>query len=123
MVGRLGIDNVQYILNDLLGFILMVSFFLWAFSILGFARISVRYIEKKMEESGVLLPHWDDGMGLRIAMYAITVARGKTHKDSFIDTESIVCYARTKDRYLAIFSLIATIFMLVVGAVLFLSSR
>ncbi|GLQ29757.1 hypothetical protein [Litoribrevibacter albus] len=102
---------------------------IWAFVVVGiflvsgvlgfiFRKISVDYIEEQMAKEGKEPPLWDKGIGARVSAYATLIIIKRYPVKSFIDSESILRFARKKDWYLAV-CFISTLNISMVLAVVF----
>ncbi|WDE11847.1 hypothetical protein [Thalassomonas haliotis] len=92
-----------------------IMFFITAIATFCFIRISGKHIEREMKREGKLPPGWDSTMGLRYGFYAIVLVRNSVAAMSFVDDESVLRYARKKDRFLAFFFVISSSILLVIG--------
>ena len=108
-------------LENWLAILTFVIILMWAVSIFLFGRITVKHIENKMESEGILPPRWDKGVGASHIMYAMVIVRKKAAIASPINDTAVLRYAREKDWYLAMFSLISFgLFMILAGVIYFL---
>lgn len=69
-------------------------------STLFFARVSVRFIDSKLQNMGTGKPIWD-GIGIRITIYALVILSKWFAKTPLVAGQEIRTIARVKDRYLA----------------------
>ena len=95
---------------------LLISFCVMAIATFCFIRISGKHIEREMKKEGVLPPGWD---GLRYGFYAITIVRNSIAPMSFVDDEAVLRHARKKDRYFALFLVISSIVLMIVGGLVY----
>jgi len=98
---------------------LTIIFFVMAIATFSFIRISGKHIEREMKKEGKLPPGWDSTMGLRYGFYAITIVRNSIAPMSFVDDEAVLRHARKKDRYLALFLVISSIALMIVGGLVY----
>ncbi|PKM17608.1 MAG: hypothetical protein CVV11_15935 [Gammaproteobacteria bacterium HGW-Gammaproteobacteria-15] len=85
-----------------------VFFYLAMSSVLGllistflFARISVRFIEKRIYSSEEEKPFWD-GIGIRIGIYALAILSERMSETTMVPGKQVRAVARTRDFYLAL---------------------
>lgn len=83
----------------------LIVLFLLVISAVLFRRVSVRYIEQQMAESGERNLAWDAGYGARHIMLSLAIVWGKSFYSPLFNAESVLKYARKKDCYLAWFYL------------------
>lgn len=97
---------------------LIYFFFIFLFStfISGvlYSRISVKYINSKMEEDGVYPPCWDKGIGASVSFYifAMFFERSRIPTPMF-DGRFVAKYTRTLDKIIGAIHLVS-----IIGAVL-----
>ncbi|WOC26245.1 hypothetical protein LY624_17055 [Pseudoalteromonas sp. N1230-9] len=77
------------------------SFIAFLISTLGFTRISMKHIEKKMRDEGIHEPLWDKGIGIRVTMYGKVIRRQKHAQATIVNDEAILRHARPIDLVLA----------------------
>ncbi|WDD99063.1 hypothetical protein [Thalassomonas actiniarum] len=98
---------------------LTIVFFVMAIATFCFIRISGKHIEREMKKEGKLPPGWDSTMGLRYGFYAITIVRNSVAPMSFVDDEAVLRHARKKDRYLALFLVISSTVLMIIGGLVY----
>ncbi|WDE11849.1 hypothetical protein [Thalassomonas haliotis] len=103
----------------LFAIIFALSIFVAGIATFCFIRISGKHIEREMKKEGKVPPGWDSTMGFRYGLYAITIVRNSIGPMSFVDDEAVLRHARKKDRFLALFLVISTIVLMVVGCLVY----
>ena len=98
---------------------LLISFFVMAIATFCFIRISGKHIEREMKKEGKLPPGWDSTMGLRYSFYAIVLVRNSIAPMSFVDDEAVLRHARKKDKHLALFFVISSSVLMIVGGLVY----
>jgi hypothetical protein len=111
---------MNHFLEHWVFFVSFPVFIVTAVSLIAFRRISVSHIEREMLKAGAQMPSWDGLMGLRIAMYAITIARGRAHYSNFVDTKSIIKHSRRVDLFWARFFLLSSFVLIVLAACVYI---
>ena len=77
-----------------------------------FARISVRFIEKRIYNSEEQKPMWD-GIGIRIGIYALAILSKRMSETKMIPGKQVRATARPRDFYLAlVFQLFLAMFVI-----------
>lgn len=87
-------------------------------SMMCFSRISLKYIDKELERSGIGHPDWD-GVGIRISMYAMAITFEKMSKNPWIPGEDVRSFARRIDYILAIWMQLSMMALLIIALFLY----
>lgn len=94
---------------------MMTTFFSW----IGFARLSMARIERRMQKEGLPCPSSWDGLGLRVLWYASAIAfpvgAFNRANDPFIDVLTVRRYSTRFDRILGSVLMVSGFLFLIVG--------
>lgn len=88
-------------------------------STLCFARVSVRFIDSKLESMGTGKPMWD-GIGIRITIYALVILSQWFAKTPLVAGQEIRTIARIKDKYLAYWYNVSSLLFIVSGLLIYI---